>query len=72
LRLAARGCARGATVVGEFDAQIDCHHRLAAAVAIDPAQWRDVGVVASDRDSNMASIDGASMRRIIAAPAEAG
>src|SRR6202158_5500748 len=56
LLLAALGYAGVVAVIGELDAKVDRHQRLAAALAIDPAQRRDVGVVASDRDHDMASI----------------
>src|SRR5271167_177326 len=58
LLLTALRTARCAAPIGEFHTQIDRHHGLAAAVAIDAAHRRDVGIVASDRDRDMTPIDG--------------
>src|ERR1700728_1109134 len=60
-----------ANVIGRFDAQIHFHDRLYSVAAEDPSQRRYVRIVAPNRNSDMTTVNGASMRRIESAPAGA-
>src|SRR5579871_4785902 len=57
--------------IGRFDAQIHFHDGLYSVAAEDPSQRRHVRIVAPNRNSDMTTVDGASMRRIESAPAGA-